>query len=198
MSPEQARGDNIDHRTDLFSLGTVLYTLLSGHSPFRAENPMAVLRRVCDDTPRPLRECNPSVPDWLEAIIARLHAKDPADRFESASQVADILKRCLAHVQQPTRVPLPAEVTQLLRRSGRVAVGPRTLIAATTLGLALFGAWQLHLNAQRESQKTSPSTESAITESQQQSTSWDDRHPQEAADIDQAVKRLETESESQF
>ena len=56
MSPEQARGEVVDARTDLFSLGTVLYTLLAGHSPFRAETAMGVLRRVCEDTPRPLTE----------------------------------------------------------------------------------------------------------------------------------------------
>jgi len=113
MSPEQARGDQIDHRTDLFSLGTVLYTLLAGHSPFRAESAMTVLRRVCDDTPRPLREVNPSVPVWLEAIIARLHEKQVDQRYSSASELAAILQGCLAHVQQPTRVPLPDAVVHL-------------------------------------------------------------------------------------
>ncbi len=80
MSPEQAAGTKVDHRSDLFSLGTVLYTLCAGRSPFRAETTLAVLRRVCEDTPRPLREINPEVPDWLEAIIARLHAKSPAEQ----------------------------------------------------------------------------------------------------------------------
>lgn len=115
MSPEQARGDQIDHRTDLFSLGTVLYTLLAGHSPFRAESAMTVLRRVCDDTPRPLREVNPSVPVWLEAMIARLHEKQVDQRYSSASELAAILQGCLAHVQQPTRVPLPDAVLKISR-----------------------------------------------------------------------------------
>jgi WD40 repeat protein/serine/threonine protein kinase len=101
MSPEQANGAKIDHRSDLFSFGSVLYTLCAGHAPFRAETTMAVLRRVCDDTPRPLREVNPDTPDWLEDIIARLHAKSPADRFQTAAEVADLLSRHLAHLQQP-------------------------------------------------------------------------------------------------
>src|SRR5262249_40967530 len=91
MSPEQANGAKIDPRSDLFSLGSVLYTLCAGHAPFRAETPMAVLRRVCEDTPRPLREVNPDIPDWLAALITRLHAKDPAGRFQSAAEVADLL-----------------------------------------------------------------------------------------------------------
>ena len=107
MAPEQARGDALDPRTDLFSLGSVLYAMCTGHSPFRAETTMAVLRRVCDDRPRPIQEINPDVPEWLEAIVERLHAKDPADRFATADEVAGVLGRCLAHVQDPTRFALP-------------------------------------------------------------------------------------------
>jgi hypothetical protein len=99
MSPEQADGQRIDQRTDLFSFGSVLYTACAGRPPFRAETTLAILRRVCDDTPRPLREINADVPEWLEALIGRLHAKDPADRFAEASQVADVLGRRLAQLQ---------------------------------------------------------------------------------------------------
>src|SRR5205085_6683019 len=58
MSPEQAQGEALDHRTDLFSLGSVLYVLCTGRSPFRASTPLAVLRRVCEEVPRPIREIN--------------------------------------------------------------------------------------------------------------------------------------------
>src|SRR5262249_38911036 len=78
MAPEQARGDTLDPRADLFSLGSVLYTMASGRPPFRAANPLAVLKRVAEDTPRPIREVIPEVPQWLCDFIARLHAKDPA------------------------------------------------------------------------------------------------------------------------
>ncbi|MFN0056655.1 MAG: protein kinase domain-containing protein, partial [Planctomycetales bacterium] len=109
MSPEQARGEAIDRRSDLFSLGSVLYALCTGRSPFRAESPYGVLRRITDDHPRPIRELNPEIPEWLAAIIGRLHAKLPGDRFASADEVADLLQQCLAHVQQPDLVPLPAD-----------------------------------------------------------------------------------------
>ena len=66
MSPEQARGEPMDQRADLFSLGCVMYAMAAGRSPFRAETTLAVLRRVCEDRPRPLRDLNPEVPDWLE------------------------------------------------------------------------------------------------------------------------------------
>jgi endonuclease YncB( thermonuclease family) len=108
MAPEQARGAALDARTDLFSLGSVLYALCTGRPPFRASGSMAVLKRVCEETPRPIRETNPEVPDWLVAIIEKLHAKDPAQRFQSAAEVAELLNGHLARLQQPGAPTLPA------------------------------------------------------------------------------------------
>ncbi|HMF11696.1 MAG TPA: serine/threonine-protein kinase, partial [Gemmataceae bacterium] len=90
MSPEQALGRFTDQRTDLFSLGSVLYTLCTGLAPFRDESSAAVMERVCKETPRPVRELNPAIPKWLEALVARLHAKEMADRPASAQEVADL------------------------------------------------------------------------------------------------------------
>ncbi len=99
MSPEQASGGPIDHRTDLFSLGAVLYAMCTGTAPFRADNPLALLKRICEDVPRPIRQANPDVPDWLCAIVGRLLAKSPADRFQTAAEVAALLQKHLATVQ---------------------------------------------------------------------------------------------------
>ncbi len=138
MSPEQASGDKIDHRSDLFSLGSVLYTLCAGHAPFRANTSMAVLRRVCDDTPRPLREVNPDIPEALCRAIERLHAKKPADRFQTAAEVADVLGWHLARLQHPetgeTTLDRPGSQTRGKR-------GPRpALTVLLLLGVALVGA----------------------------------------------------------
>jgi formylglycine-generating enzyme required for sulfatase activity/tRNA A-37 threonylcarbamoyl transferase component Bud32 len=108
MSPEQAQGLPVDHRADLFSLGCVLYAMCTGRSPFRAESPVAALRLVCDATPRPIRAINPAIPAWLTKIIDLLLAKNPNDRFQSASEVAELLARHLAHLQNPGSVPPPA------------------------------------------------------------------------------------------
>ncbi len=113
MSPEQARGESVDHRSDLFSLGSVLYMMCAGHSPFRAETTFGILRRITDNQPRPLRESHPDVPEWLCAIIEKLHAKEPSERFQSAEEVAELLEGCLAHVQQPATTPLPVGVQAL-------------------------------------------------------------------------------------
>src|SRR5262245_40949155 len=107
MAPEQAEGKAIDPRTDLFSLGSVLYAMCTGRPPFRAGTSMGVLKRVCEGSPTPIRETNPEVPDWLVDVITKLHAKDPAGRCQSAAEVAELLGRHLAHVQHPSVVPLP-------------------------------------------------------------------------------------------
>jgi serine/threonine protein kinase len=101
MAPEQARGETVDHRADLFSLGSVLYTLCTGVSPFRGTTAVAVLHKVSEEEPTPLRLLNPAVPAWLEEFIAGLMAKDPADRFQATSEVAALLEGFLAHLRQP-------------------------------------------------------------------------------------------------
>ncbi len=111
MAPEQAWGRDVDARADLFSLGAVMYAMCSGHSPFRARTTMAVLKRVCEDPPRPLRAINPDVPEWLVAIIEKLLAKKPEDRFQTATEVSELLGRWLAHVQQPNVVERPQTVS---------------------------------------------------------------------------------------
>jgi eukaryotic-like serine/threonine-protein kinase len=107
MSPEQARGESIDARSDLFSLGSVLYALCTGRPPFRAETSYGILRRITDTVPRTIQEINPAIPDWLAAIVSKLHAKEPSERFGSAAELATLLEQCLAHVQQPGLVALP-------------------------------------------------------------------------------------------
>jgi len=105
MSPEQAQGLAVEHRSDLFSLGSVLYAMCTGRSPFRADSTVAVLRRVADDMPRPIGEVNPEIPEELVGIIDRLLAKDPDDRFQNAEEVADLLGQHLAYLQHPTNRP---------------------------------------------------------------------------------------------
>jgi hypothetical protein len=133
MSPEQAAGEPVDARGDLFSLGSVLYMMCTGHAPFRASGTMAVMKRVIEDTPRPVREVNPEIPDWLDAIIAQLHAKKPADRLQSATEVADLLEQHLKHLQQPNIVPMPAPLrrppaAQPSGTSGHALLGPALLM----------------------------------------------------------------------
>ncbi|MCA9191725.1 MAG: serine/threonine protein kinase [Planctomycetales bacterium] len=117
MSPEQARGDNVDARSDLFSLGSVIYAMGTGRPPFRADTNYGVLRRITDNEPRPMIEINPNVPKWLDRIVGKLLAKSPAHRFQSAEELAVLLEQCLAYVQQPTMARLPKQCWEFSRES---------------------------------------------------------------------------------
>jgi WD40 repeat protein/serine/threonine protein kinase len=103
MAPEQARGDPIDHRADLFSLGSVLYAMCTGKAPFQGRTALAGLRRVCDEEPPPIRSINPAVPKELVDVISKLHSKQPETRYQSAREVAEVLGEQLARVQRAER-----------------------------------------------------------------------------------------------
>jgi serine/threonine protein kinase len=92
MSPEQANGEAIDHRCDLFSLGCVLYQLSTGRMPFQGANNLAVLAALAQHTPRPVREFSPSVPPAMAELIMRLLAKDRETRPESAQAVIQAME----------------------------------------------------------------------------------------------------------
>ena len=95
MSPEQARGECVDHLSDLFSIGSVLYLMCTGASPFRARRRHDVIKRVIQDEPEKIAKLNPAVPNSLIGVIERLHDKDPARRYQSAGEVADALEACV-------------------------------------------------------------------------------------------------------
>ena len=122
MSPEQARGEALDTRADLFSLGGVMYAMCTGVPPFRAASAVALLRMVSDQEPAPIRSLNPDIPDWLELLIDRLLAKDPADRIPSAAQVAELLQGYLAHLEQPEMPPPPFPVLGTANGQGEIDV----------------------------------------------------------------------------
>jgi serine/threonine protein kinase len=107
MSPEQASFSAVDHRSDLFSLGSVLYHLSTGELPFPGPTIKAVLAGVRESEPRPIRDLNPDISPALEDLVRRLMAKDPAERYPSASELAHTLAVELAEVQGRRPNPSP-------------------------------------------------------------------------------------------
>lgn len=98
MSPEYVGGEEVDHRSDLFSLGVLLYEAVTGHSPFKAQNTLATLKQVIIHQQPPTREMNPEVPAELSDLIDQLLEKDPADRPQAARIVAEDLSRLTGQV----------------------------------------------------------------------------------------------------
>lgn len=113
--------------------------MCTGRPPFRAETTFGVLRRIRETPPRPIREINADIPEWLERIVMKLLAKSPAERFATATEVATLLEQCLAHVQQPTAVALPKVVWEPTSESSLAGVAPRLCRAAAGL-LTVFTA----------------------------------------------------------
>ncbi len=113
MSPEQVSGNRIDLRSDLFSLGCVMYAMVAGHSPFQGRNWLDIARKVAEYHPPPLEKTHEGTPPMLSEIVSRLLEKDPDKRFQSATEVAEVLNRYLTVLNQtPTD-----EMSRVLRAS---------------------------------------------------------------------------------
>jgi len=95
MPPEQVLGEEIDGRTDLYSVGVILYRLLTGTLPFDADTPLVMLQKQIAETPHPLHLHRQGLPDWCETIVQRALAKAPADRFQTAEEFRAAIGRAI-------------------------------------------------------------------------------------------------------
>lgn len=138
MAPEQAMGGEADHRSDLFSLGAILYEMSAGQPPFTGNSALAILRQISDAKHRPLRELNPAIPDWFAETVDRLLAKKPEDRIPTAAQLAELLEFEWALLKTTSEdVPTVCVIEERKRvRRSRWMTG---IIGATFLTLGLIG-----------------------------------------------------------
>ncbi len=136
MSPEQAQGKPVDHRSDIFSLGIVLYEMLVGARPFVSETPAGVLSKIIQIDPTPVREHRPTVPKELAKVVTRCLAKELTLRFQSALDVRNDLAELKAEHETgelSERAPLSAAPWK------RIAIG----LAASAALLALISVWSI-------------------------------------------------------
>jgi serine/threonine-protein kinase len=173
MSPEQARGEPVDARSDLFSLGSVLYAACTGRVPFRADTPYGVLRRITDNTARPIQEINPQIPAWLCRIIDRLHAKSIAERFQSADEVAQLLTQCLAHFTQPTAHALPSELRESRRNAFKLVALRVGLLSAAFVLVIAFAWWAIRQSTELKQATSTPTPATTFPTNEELAGPWD-------------------------
>jgi serine/threonine protein kinase len=162
ISPEQALGEPVGPASDLYSLGVILYEMFTGELPFTAENSIAVCMKHVTEPLRPPKQVNPAIPDDMNALVVKLLAKDPADRYGSAMDLLTDLERVrdgLAPVLalEATTQPLQAPHAALHRVSvPRRRTASRTLAVAAVAVLALLGTVPLGLLQEGAGQGTLP------------------------------------------
>ena len=152
MPPEQAKGslDLVDERSDVYSLGAVLYELLTGHPPFAGANLFVILNSVLNDEPTPVAEHEPDVPPELIAICQRAMSKNPADRYTSAKELAAEVKR----FQSGAMVQSYAYGTRELL--GRFVRKHKAILATTAAAAILLKVRHPRHRAYRKSRPQSP------------------------------------------
>ncbi|MEV7012985.1 Stk1 family PASTA domain-containing Ser/Thr kinase [Streptosporangium sp. NPDC051022] len=112
LSPEQARGERVDARSDIYSTGCVLYELLTGQPPFTGDSPVAIAYQHVREDPIPPSQIDPDIPKWADAIVLKSMAKDPAHRYQSASEMRADIQRAMSGI------PMDAQTMALANNYG--------------------------------------------------------------------------------
>src|ERR671925_2102120 len=126
LSPEQARGAPVDQTSDLYSVGVVLYEMLTGEVPFTGETPLEIAMKHLSEVPKPPSELRPEVPHDLDLVVLRALAKDPSERYQSAEKMDADLERVLAGM--PVGEETANAATAVLAGSGALAAAPTSVI----------------------------------------------------------------------
>jgi eukaryotic-like serine/threonine-protein kinase len=128
LSPEQARGERVDARSDLYSTGCLLYELLTGRPPFLGDSPVAIAYQHVRENPIPPSRVDPEVPQWADAIVLKAMAKDPRDRYQSAAEMRADIQRALQGM------PVAAPRTAAYGAATTQRVGPGAAMAGMPTG----------------------------------------------------------------
>ena len=123
MAPEQVRGEELDARADLYSMGVVFYRLTTAKLPFKGETPFAMAQSQVNDPPTPVGMVRSDLPPWVEPVVARSLAKRPEERFQSAAEFHEAFARCLAGLPFTTMYGANAQTELLMTPSRAMPTG---------------------------------------------------------------------------
>ena len=118
LSPEQARGERVDARSDLYSTGCLLYELLTGRPPFTGDSPVAIAYQHVRENPVPPSRVDPDVPPWADAIVLKAMAKDPADRYQTAAEMRADIQRAASGMPVAAAPPTRFDMYPQTQRMG--------------------------------------------------------------------------------
>lgn len=182
MPPEQARGEDVDERADVYALGALLYFVLSGRPPHEGANSADVLARVRAEPPPPIARVAPGVPPDLAAIVERAMARDKAARYPTAQQLADDLKRFQAgQLVAAHRYSAAERAARWLRRHRATATLTAVFLVLAAVGLLAFGLRESRLRHQAETERDRADRKTLALLEQEGRAELRDAHPFRAA-----------------
>jgi eukaryotic-like serine/threonine-protein kinase len=138
LSPEQARGERVDARSDLYSTGCLMYELLTGRPPFTGDSPVAIAYQHVRENPIPPSRLDPDIPPWADAIVLKAMAKAPGDRYQSAAEMNADIQRAASGMQVAASMQPPTRMDYYDYQQHTQRMGPQTMMGAAPTSVSQY------------------------------------------------------------